>query len=223
MAYPIVTGTSVIGIKYKDGVMLCSDMNAAYGTTLRYKSVSRLHTVGKHTVIGASGEMSDFQYLQRLLDELMTEDFTSDDGETMTPKEIHCYLTRVLYNRRSKFDPLWNNLVIAGYRDGEPYLGTVNNIGVSYTDVHIATGMGQQMARPMLRAEHREDMTEDEAIHLLEKCMRVLFYRDRGASDKMQIAKVTKDGVTVSKSYAITSKWDYKFFENPAQGALGSW
>lgn len=220
---PIVTGTSVIGVKYRDGVLLAADMNAAYGTTLRYKSVSRLHRVGEHTVLGASGEMSDFQYLQRLLEELTTDDFTFDDGGIMTPKDIHNYLTRVLYNRRSKFDPLMNNIVVAGFKNGESYLGTVNSLGVSYTDEHVATGMGQQMARPIFRAEHHKDMTEEEAVSLLQKCLRVLFYRDRGASDKVQIAKVTKDGVVISSPYALTSKWDYKFFENPTKTAAGSW
>ena len=27
---------------------------------------------------------------------------------------LHCWLTRVLYNRRSKFDPLWNVIIVAG-------------------------------------------------------------------------------------------------------------
>ena len=31
-----------------------------------------------------------------------------DDGATMSPKELHHWLTRVMYNRRSKMDPLWN-------------------------------------------------------------------------------------------------------------------
>ncbi|MCI25916.1 proteasome subunit beta type-4-like, partial [Trifolium medium] len=43
----------------------------SYGSTLRYKSVERLKPVGKHSLIGASGEISDFQEIQRYLDELM--------------------------------------------------------------------------------------------------------------------------------------------------------
>lgn len=43
----------------------------SYGSTLRYKTVERLKSVGKHSVIGASGEISDFQEIMRYLDELM--------------------------------------------------------------------------------------------------------------------------------------------------------
>ena len=36
------------------------------------------------------------------------------DGLQLKPKSLHCWLTRVLYNKRSKMDPLWNNYVVAG-------------------------------------------------------------------------------------------------------------
>lgn len=43
----------------------------SYGSTLRYKSVERMKPIGKHSLLGASGEISDFQELLRYLDELM--------------------------------------------------------------------------------------------------------------------------------------------------------
>jgi hypothetical protein len=46
-----------------------------------------------------SGEMSDFQFIKRLLDERTTEEFTYDDGSVLDAPEIHHYLSRVLYNR----------------------------------------------------------------------------------------------------------------------------
>ena len=75
----------------------------AYGSTKRYKSIQRLYKVNDSTVIGASGELSDFQYLQTLMEDLVTEDFCMDDGVQLQPKEIYNWLTRVLYNRRNKF------------------------------------------------------------------------------------------------------------------------
>ena len=75
----------------------------AYGSTKRYKSIQRLYKVNDLTVIGASGELSDFQYLQTLMEDLVTEDFCMDDGVQLQPKEIYNWLTRVLYNRRNKF------------------------------------------------------------------------------------------------------------------------
>lgn len=69
---PYVTGTSVLAIKYKEGVMVACDTLGAYGSTKRYKSIERIKRVNDHVVIAASGEISDFQYILRLLDELTT-------------------------------------------------------------------------------------------------------------------------------------------------------
>lgn len=43
----------------------------SYGSTLRYKSVERIKPIGKHSLLGASGEISDFQEILQNLDELM--------------------------------------------------------------------------------------------------------------------------------------------------------
>jgi hypothetical protein len=51
------------------------------------------------------------------------------------PPKVFSYLTRVLYNRRNKMDPLWNSVVVGGVEaDGTPFLGTVGMIGTHYTD-----------------------------------------------------------------------------------------
>ncbi|XP_041996582.1 proteasome subunit beta type-4-like [Salvia splendens] len=221
--YPYVTGTSVIGIKYKDGLLFAADMGGSYGSTLRYKSVERLKSVGKHSVIGASGEISDFQEIMRYLDELILYDNMWDDGNSLGPKEVHNYLTRVMYNRRNKFNPLWNSLVLGGIKNRQKYLGTVSMIGVNYEDDHVATGFGNHLARPILRDEWHEDMTYEEGVKLLEKCMRVLLYRDRSAVNKLQIAKITDEGFTLSEPYSLKTFWDFNAFKNPTLGAEGSW
>lgn len=44
---------------------------ASYGSLARFRSVHRMKRFGKDTLIGASGEMSDFQYLEQILEELV--------------------------------------------------------------------------------------------------------------------------------------------------------
>ena len=68
---PVVTGTSVLAIKYKDGIMMAADNLASYGSLARFQDVERLMAVGKRTLLGASGDMSDFQYLQHTLNSLL--------------------------------------------------------------------------------------------------------------------------------------------------------
>jgi len=67
-------------------------------------------------------------------------------------------------------------------------LGYVDLLGTTYFSDSIATGYGSYIAQPLLRKalEGRENnpLTEEEAIKLLDDCMRVLFYRDARSLNK---------------------------------------
>uniref|UniRef100_A0A2N9GHE1 Proteasome subunit beta n=1 Tax=Fagus sylvatica TaxID=28930 RepID=A0A2N9GHE1_FAGSY len=207
---PYVTGTSVVAIKYKDGILMAADMGGSYGYTLRYKSVERLKPAGKHSLLGASGEISDFQEILRYLDELILYDNMWDDGNTLGPKEVHNYLTRVMYNRRNKFNPLWNSLVLGGVKNGQKYLGMVSMIGVNFEDNHVATGFGNHLARPILRDEWHDNLSFEDGVKLLEKCMRVLLYRDTTAVNKLQPVKFST--TAVNKLQATSGNVALKMF-----------
>lgn len=47
------------------------------------------------------------------------EQFVQDDGHKLGPEEIYECLGRLMYNRRSKMNPLWNSLIVGGYKDGQ--------------------------------------------------------------------------------------------------------
>ncbi|KAJ3114144.1 Proteasome subunit beta type-7 [Nowakowskiella sp. JEL0407] len=209
---PIVTGTSVIGLVYKDGVMLAADNLASYGSLARFRDVERLIPVGNNTVVGASGDISDFQYLKHTLDSVITKEYYTDDGHTLSPPQIYEYISRLMYARRSKFDPLWNSLVVGGFKDGKKFLGFVDLQGTTYQSSTIATGFGAYLAVPILRksVEGREDLlTEEEASKILDECMRVLYYRDARSLNKFQKAKIDANGVTISEPMSLPTEWSF--------------
>jgi 20S proteasome subunit beta 7 len=147
------------------------------------------------------------------------------DGASMSGAEVLSFMTRVLYNRRNKMNPLWNTLCIAGFEDGKASLGYVDMRGTTFSDDFLATGFGAHMALPLIRERWRADMDEATARTLLEDCMRVLWYRDCRALNKLHIAKVTAAGVAVSEPFSTSAKWDYATFVQPKAGAEtgGSW
>ncbi|EKM77247.1 hypothetical protein AGABI1DRAFT_43707 [Agaricus bisporus var. burnettii JB137-S8] len=209
---PIVTGTSVLALKYKDGVMMAADNLASYGSLARFKDIQRLHPVGKYTVIGAGGDMSDFQYIQKFLEQLIIEEFTSQDGHDLGPAQIHEYLSQVMYSRRSKINPLWNSLLVGGFKDGKSFLSYVDLLGTTYSATTLATGFGAYLAQPILRKEvegRENELTEEEAIRIMESCMKVLYYRDARSLDKYQLAVITADGVKISESRHLSTTWSF--------------
>ncbi|KAI8804843.1 nucleophile aminohydrolase [Cladochytrium replicatum] len=209
---PIVTGTSVLGIKYKDGVMLAADNLASYGSLARFRDVERLLKVGDFTVVGASGDISDFQAIKHMLDTVLVREFYTDDGHKLGPNHVHQYLSRVMYARRSNVNPLWNSLVVGGFRDGKKFLGYVDLQGTTYEASTIATGFGGYLAQPILRkaVEGREDtLTEEEAVKLIDDAMRVLYYRDARSINKFQRATITKDGIKITEPYSLETNWSF--------------
>lgn len=205
---PIVTGTTVIGLKYKGGVMLAADTLASYGSMARYKNVQRLSSVGENTLIGGSGEMSDFQSIVETLQKMHQEDINQDDGYKKTPSEYYNYLRSFLYQRRNKGNPMWNQILVGGFLNGESFLGYVDLIGTAYEENFIATGFGAYLAIPLIRDRWHADMDEGEARGLIEDCLRVLYYRDCKASNRIQIAKASSDGTLISEPYELSTEWE---------------
>ena len=62
---------------------MAADHVGSYGSLLRFNNIERLIKVGKETVVGISGDISDLQYIVRLLDELEIDEevYDNDGGE----------------------------------------------------------------------------------------------------------------------------------------------
>lgn len=65
-----MTGSSVLGIVYKDGVMIMADTLGSYGSMARFRGLQRIRKITDTTLIGAGGEYSDFQEIMHILKDL---------------------------------------------------------------------------------------------------------------------------------------------------------
>ena len=69
-ANPIVTGGSVVGVKYNGGILVAADTLASYGSLARFEGVERIAKIGDagDTLLAAGGEYSDYQYMLKLIE-----------------------------------------------------------------------------------------------------------------------------------------------------------
>jgi len=213
---PICTGTTVIGLVFDQGIAIAADTLASYGKMARYKAVSRLYKVNARAIIGVGGDYADYQFLRTLIETKVTEQECMDPKAVMSPLALHSWLTAVLYNRRSNINPLWNNYIVGGVvgEGKKPYLGTVNKLGVSYTNEFITTGLGCYLVQDTLenafnkKRQQGTALTKAEAIAILGDCIEVLFERDCLAHNEYEIGIVTPEGCEILKPKPIVGRWE---------------
>lgn len=202
---PIVTGTSVLAAKFKDGVVIAADNLASYGSLSRFTNVKRLRIFNRRTVVGFGGDVSDMQYLDRLLLSLDIDENYGSSGHDLDARNLHTYLGKVMYKRRSDINPLWNHILVAGLDSEEqPFLSSVDLLGTTFSSPTLATGFGAHLAQPLLRklADNEsavQSVTREQAVTAIKECMKVLFYRDARSLDKYSIAVITKEGVELKE------------------------
>ncbi len=159
----------------------------------RFRDTKRLVPIGENTIVGASGEVSDLQAIEHMFEKMSVKEYQYNDGHQLAPENVFEYLGQVMYQRRSKFNPLWNYLVVGGRKAGKNFLGFVDLRGTTFEASTIATGYGAYIAQPLLRkaVEGKEDtLTEEEAKKIVESAMKVLYYRDARSLNKVCVYSV---------------------------------
>jgi len=210
---PVTTGTSVIGVAFDKGVIIATDNIASYGSLARFRNVQRVARVNDKTIIGCGGDYADYQFLMQHIEQRAIEEAAYEDNHQMSPNSLHTWLTRIQYNKRSNFDPLWCNWVVGGLdHDGKPFLGCVDKLGTAYTCPVIATGFGAYLATPMLREESEKrggKFSEEDALKVIQKCLQVLYYRDARSWNQYHIAVVNDKGSKVEGPFKLESDWQF--------------
>jgi len=209
---PAVTGASVVAVKYDSGVLIAADTLGSYGSMAKLRDVSRLYQVNDQVAVGFAGDLADAQFITKIISSMVLDDQIASDGTSMSPKAMLNWLTRVYYNRRTKIDPLWNQVVVAGFdkQSGQPLLGCVNLLGYSWQDPVVATGMGAHFALPYIRQRidaKKAPLTLDEAHEVIKMSMNTLYARDARSWPVYEVIKCDASGVVKSEKQTTDIVW----------------
>eukprot|EP01065_Artemidia_motanka_P028050 TRINITY_DN33263_c0_g1_i1.p1 TRINITY_DN33263_c0_g1~~TRINITY_DN33263_c0_g1_i1.p1 ORF type:complete len:245 (+),score=95.33 TRINITY_DN33263_c0_g1_i1:72-737(+) len=207
---------TTLAVKFDKGVMLVSETALYYGSLMKIPNAPTQKVIGE-TVVTASGDFADFQFLMAELEDLALEDQLADDGCKLTsPKTIYSYLKLIMYNKRSKFEPAMLRLTVAGMHNGEPFLGTIDSLGNHWTDTFTSGGPGgKYLLTGELRGATEYDqwkkMTRDDAKTLAMECMMVNFARANNAFNRVFVTTVTADGISTEIAEP-PGRWEHKLY-----------
>lgn len=147
---PMVTGASVIGIFYKDGIIIASDTQLSYGSLAEFKNVQRICKINDSCAFACTGEVSDFQEVSRQIEQIDHKSKIINDGIGYTPKDYANYLAYNQYKQRNKFDPYYTINIIGGFKNGTRYLAYVDIYGTLIENNYLMTGFANYLCKPLI-------------------------------------------------------------------------
>ena len=189
------TGTTIVGIKGKDFVVLAADKQSTYGYVKYNRRTKKIHPISDYMALATSGLVGDAQVLTRFL-ESRVKSMTIELGEKPSPASIAKYLALILNS--SKLVPFWVGLILGGYKEG-PYLASIDAAGgISEPKHFTADGSGMPYALGVLETEYKEGLKLDDAIKLAVRAVeasRKLDIYSGGEEPGIDVAVIDSKGV----------------------------
>ncbi len=186
------TGTTTVGIKVKDGVVLAADTQASLDHMVETLNIKKILPITDRIAITTAGSVGDIQALARQL-EAEARYYQFSWGRSLTTRAMANLLSNILNENRGY--PYMVQIIIGGYVD-EPTLANLDPLGGLVFDKYTTTGSGSPFAIAILEDSYRDDMDVKEAKELAIRAVRTAGKRDIYTGDrKIQVMTITKDGM----------------------------
>lgn len=211
------TGTTIVGIIYKDGVVLGADTRATGGSEVVDKNCEKIHYLAPNIWCCGAGTAADTEKTT----ELIASNLELLRLSTGTPSRVVTALTltkRMLYKYQGHVSAA---LIIGGTDVNGAHLYSIHPHGSTQRLPYTTMGSGSLAAMSVFETRYAEDLEEDKAIELVRDSIRAGIFNDLGSGSNVDVTVIRNDStVTRHRTYenAAGSSADYKAkFERPAK------
>jgi len=191
------TGTTTVGIKVKDGVVLAADRRASAGSFVANKFVRKVLYIAPNIGITTAGSVADLQFIYENLKNIYHYNLITG-MRPITIKALATYLANVL--SFSKYLPYLVQILIGGV-DEQPRLYNLDYVGDITEEEYTATGSGSVEAIGVIEDGYRHDMSLDEAAELARRAIFSSIKRDPYTGTGVIVTKITKNGYEEKEYY----------------------
>lgn len=190
-AEKIKTGTTTVGLIYKDGVVLGADQRATMGH-IADKDMTKIYSITKNVVTTIAGTVGDSLAIIRFL-RAQANLYEIERETKITPQAVASLLSNVLNGNR--YYPFIFQPIIGGVNK-KPELFELTPFGcMTEKKEYAVTGSGTTFAMATFDKEYKKNMSEKEAIELAVKAVRAATNRDiYSGGDSVTIVVVDKNG-----------------------------
>ena len=193
------TGTTILGIVCKNGVVMAGDRQVTAGNHVVNKRFPKVNKINDYLVISWTGGLADAQRLSKLIAaELKLKELRSRSRPTV--KQSANLIAAITYSqiRQPSMIPNIVGTLIAGFNeDGTTELYTIEPAGsiVKVEDYDANFGSGMAYVLGLLERQYKKDMDVKEGIELAVEALKASTQRDIGSGYGIDVFVVTKNDI----------------------------
>jgi proteasome beta subunit len=208
------TGTSLVGIVCKDGVVMASDRRATLGgQIISQKNVKKAEKINDYLVVSGTGMSSDIELMKKLIKAQLKMKELKDKKRPSIREAANLIATMSYQNiRQPAMIPFMAGLMVGGIdEDGTAKLYSVEPAGsateVEDYDANFSSGMPYILG--MLESNYKPNMSIEDGAKLAMKAIQVAIERDPASGNGIDVFTITKHGI----KQVSNQKGEWKYTE----------
>ena len=187
----ILHGTTTVGLKAKDGVVLCADMRASAGYFIANNNTMKIQKIDDHAGMTMAGGVADAQNITDIL--RYHANIHRIQKQEPIPIKSLTRLTSLIFHQNRGY-PFIADILVGGYDNDGPALFNIDMFGSVEEKTYVTTGSGSPVAYGLLEEEFREELTVEEAKVIALRAVKAAIIRNIGTGDGINISIIDKNG-----------------------------
>lgn len=196
----LTSGTSLVGIVCKDGVVMAGDRKTtAGGHIVMSKNTQKVTAITNYLVISGTGTASDIELAKKLIRaQLKLKEL--QDKKQPTIKEAANMIAMTSYKniRQPSMIPFMAGLMVGGLdKDGTAELYSIEPAGsvmkVEDFDANFSSGMPYILG--LLERTYKPGLSIEEGVELAIEAIKSSSERDTASGHGIDVFAITKDGI----------------------------
>ena len=183
------TGTTILGMVCKDGVVIATEHRATMGTLIAHKATKKLYKIDNHLALATAGLVGDLQVLARYLTAEVNLYRLKRDNHI--PVESAATLMSNILNSR-KFYPYYVQLILGGWDSSGGHVYSLDAAGGAIPDKYTAGGSGSPYVFGVLEDQFRDDLEVEEGIDISIRAISAAMGRDSASGNGIDVAVINE-------------------------------
>lgn len=203
------TGTTILGIVCKDGVVMASDRQVTLGERIvANKTLTKTNKINDYLVISWAGSLSDAQRLSKILPaELKLKELRSKSRPTV--KQAAHLTSNILYSGARQGGMIVGTLVGGFDADGSTELYSITPDGSVFKveDYDASIGSGMTYVLGLFERQYKKGLTVKDGVELAQEALKSSTQRDVGSGYGIDVFTITKEGIKKVVDQEIVSEY----------------